>query len=170
MTAKRFWFTNCKNCNKQLVNHGSGRPKKYCNAKCVSRLRSKSYIKKSNNRWRKNLTSKEAHQLVNSEKLRKGKCVLHPLYHNGEEYACTQDRLRAFCWDHIDRTKKIASISRLIGASTQEELLTEINKCWLVCANCHQMKTYENKDWLQIVETLQPEMAIVYNQPTLFDN
>jgi len=116
------------------------------------------------------LTTTEAHKLVNAQKLKVGKCALHPLYHAGEEYLCTQDRLRAFCWDHIDRTKKFASISRLIGSSTQEELLTEIGKCWLVCANCHQMKTYENKDWLQIVTVLQPEMAPIYDQPTLFDN
>jgi len=32
------------------------------------------------------------------------------------------------------------------------------------------MKTYENKDWLQIVTVLQPEMAPIYDQPTLFDN
>jgi hypothetical protein len=43
-------------------------------------------------------------------------------------------------FDHIDSTKKTANVARLIGSST-EELLGELGKCHLVCANCHRVRT-----------------------------
>jgi hypothetical protein len=117
-----------------------------------------------------NLSTKEAHKLVNNAKLKFGKCALHPLYNNGDDYVCTPDRLRAFCWDHLNRKNKISTISRMIGGSTQQELIDEINKCWLVCANCHQIKTYENMEYLKITKSLQMQIAEQYKQLTIFDN
>ena len=172
MTAKRFWFTNCKNCNKQLTNHGSGRPRRFCNKRCYLDLCKKNYVSKGPRTGRTaiNLSTTEAHKLVNDAKLKVGKCVLHPLYNNGDDYVCTPDRLRAFCWDHIDRKTKISTIARMIGGSTRQELIDEINKCWLVCANCHQIKTYENMEYLKITKSLQMQMAEQFKQLTIFDN
>ena len=171
MTAKRFWFTNCKNCNKQLTNHGSGRPRRFCNRRCYLDLCKKNYVSKGPmGRSTINLSTKEAHKLVNNAKLKFGKCALHPLYNNGDDYVCTPDRLRAFCWDHLNRKNKISTISRMIGGSTQQELIDEINKCWLVCANCHQIKTYENMEYLKITKSLQMQIAEQYKQLTIFDN
>jgi hypothetical protein len=36
----------------------------------------------------------------------------------------------------------------------QQDLLNEIAKCVLVCANCHQIKTYESNDYRQLIEQL----------------
>jgi len=172
MTAKKYWFTTCKNCNKQLTNHGSGRPRRYCDTRCYLDLCKKNYVPKSGQRGRTavNLSTAEAHKLVNAAKLKFGKCVLHPFYNNGDEYICTTGRLRAFCWDHIDRKTKVSTIARMIGSSTREELIAEINKCWLVCANCHQIKTYENKEYSNITKSLQIKMAQQSEQMSLFDN
>ena len=172
MTAKQFWFTNCKNCNKQLTNHGSGRPRRFCNKRCSLDLRKKNYVSKGPRTGRTaiNLSTTEAHKLVNDAKIKFGKCVLHSLYNNGDDYVCTPDRLRAFCWDHIDRKTKISTIARMIGGSTRQELIDEINKCWLVCANCHQIKTYENMEYLKITKSLQMQMAEQFKQLTIFDN
>jgi hypothetical protein len=172
MTVKQIWYTNCKNCNKQLINRGSGRPRGYCNQRCYLDLCKKNYVPKYGNRGRVaiNLSVKEAHKLVNAAKLKFGKCALHPFYNNGDDYICTPDRLRAFCWDHIDRQTKVSTIARMIGGSTREELIAEINKCWLVCANCHQIKTYENMEYLKITKSLQIQMAEQFEQMSLFEN
>ena len=110
------------------------------------------------------LTGKDAAELVNSIKLEHGRCVLHPYYNDGQEYVCTPERLRAFCWDHIERTNKLATISQMIGSATRQQILDEIAKCQLVCSNCHQIKSYESKDHLPI------QKVIAFNDElTLFD-
>lgn len=45
-------------------------------------------------------------------------------------------------FDHRDPTTKIANIARLAHAATLPELLAEIAKCDLVCANCHRIRTH----------------------------
>ena len=171
MSAKKIWFSTCRNCNSQIKNAGSGRPRRFCNKRCYLDLCKKNYVSKGPRTGRTpfNLSTTEAHKLVNDAKLKFGKCALHPLYNNGDEYVCTPDRLRAFCWDHIDRKTKTSTIARMIGGSTREELLNEMKKCWLVCANCHQIKTYENMEYLKITTALQMEIAKQSEQLSLFD-
>ena len=31
----------------------------------------------------------------------------------------------------------------------REKIKEEIDKCQILCANCHRLKTYLNEDWLQ---------------------
>lgn len=110
------------------------------------------------------LTGKQAIEFINSIKLEHGRCALHPIYNDGQEYVCTPERLRAFCWDHIERANKLATISQMVGNATRQQILDEIAKCQLVCANCHQIKSHENKDYLPI------ERVIAFrDQLTLFD-
>ena len=111
------------------------------------------------------MTRAQAKELVDNIKLQLGKCVLHPFYNDNQDYLCTIDRLPAFCFDHIDRATKLATISQMLGCATKQEIVDEIDKCWLLCANCHQIKTYENRDYLS-TEQIQIELK----QPTLFDN
>ena len=45
-------------------------------------------------------------------------------------YACMQ-------FDHLDAEKKTATINRLMYRASLETVMKEIEKCELVCANCH---------------------------------
>ena len=110
------------------------------------------------------MTGKNAAEFINSIKLQHGRCALHALYNNGQEYYCTPDTLRAFCWDHIDRNSKLATVSQMVGSATQQQLLDEIAKCWLLCANCHQLKSHDNKDYLPL-----KKVNAMKNELTLFD-
>jgi hypothetical protein len=44
-------------------------------------------------------------------------------------------------FDHRDRNEKIESISNLISNSSWERIKSEIEKCDVLCANCHRRKT-----------------------------
>ena len=45
--------------------------------------------------------------------------------------------------DHREDTEKIEAVSNLVGRGcTDEKLRNEINKCDIVCANCHRMRTF----------------------------
>jgi len=167
-TSYKIWYSSCKACGKQLTNHGSGRAKSCCSNGCRNKIIRQRY-KPTLRKPRLNLSNNDAHELVNNIKIQLGACSLHQIYFK-TDLICTRDYLRAFCFDHVDRTKKHKSISAMIGCATKQQLLDEIEKCVLVCANCHQIKTYEDNDYVQIVKVLELQMKTVYNQPTLFDN
>ena len=55
----------------------------------------------------------------------------------------------ALQFDHLDKSEKRDSISNLVHAGGGiRTLKVEIRKCQLLCANCHAIKTYEEKDYL----------------------
>ena len=45
-------------------------------------------------------------------------------------------------WDHIG-TDKIADVSRLAQLKSWQTVLDEIEKCELVCSNCHAERSYQ---------------------------
>jgi hypothetical protein len=59
-------------------------------------------------------------------------------------------------FDHLEPTHKEYTISKMVqdGKCTDQELLDEIAKCEVVCANCHRERThiqakerYKNQTW-----------------------
>lgn len=48
-------------------------------------------------------------------------------------------------FDHIEPDTKTFTIARRIDLSTIKKLFSEIRKCQILCANCHRIKTYEDK-------------------------
>lgn len=47
-------------------------------------------------------------------------------------------------FDHRDRSTKLTTINRMINfhSYSKEKIVEEIEKCDLVCANCHRIRTY----------------------------
>jgi hypothetical protein len=44
-------------------------------------------------------------------------------------------------WDHLPEFEKKGDVSVMVQSRTREVVLEEIEKCELVCANCHVMRT-----------------------------
>jgi hypothetical protein len=44
-------------------------------------------------------------------------------------------------WDHLPGYEKVACVSELVGSRRRTIALTELEKCELVCANCHVLRT-----------------------------
>ncbi len=62
--------------------------------------------------------------------------------------SCGIEDSRVLEFDHIDPDSKSASISRLINSTTNwDNVLQEINKCQILCANCHKIKTSKEQNW-----------------------
>lgn len=51
-----------------------------------------------------------------------------------------------FHFDHRDPWEKVANIQALCSKKRSEELRLELQKCDLVCANCHAIRTSENPE------------------------
>lgn len=47
-------------------------------------------------------------------------------------------------FDHRDPTMKLRDVSRMVGRPS-EEILAEIAKCDLICANCHRTRTKKRR-------------------------
>ena len=55
--------------------------------------------------------------------------------------------------DHVDRSTKLAALSVMVldpGKYPLHALVAELDKCRVLCRNCHAIKTYENKDFLRL--------------------
>lgn len=68
--------------------------------------------------------------------LKGGKCEVCGFEYNGENAAC-------FDFHHIDPSKKEYDPSTAIRLSKEKALL-ELDKCQLVCANCHRLIHYKS--------------------------
>lgn len=47
---------------------------------------------------------------------------------------------KAMHWHHLDPKLKTASVSAMISTRNREEIQKEIEKCVLLCANCHALR------------------------------
>jgi hypothetical protein len=47
----------------------------------------------------------------------------------------------AMQWDHLPGSEKVAALGELISRHNRTKVLAEIEKCELVCANCHALRT-----------------------------
>jgi hypothetical protein len=50
--------------------------------------------------------------------------------------------------NHIDPLSKAMNIARSLGGCSMARLEKELAKCEVLCANCHQIHTYENNHHL----------------------
>jgi hypothetical protein len=58
----------------------------------------------------------------------------------GERYApCAME------FDHRDASQKVQGVTRMIGRASIERILAEVDKCDIVCANCHRVRTFQRR-------------------------
>ena len=50
-------------------------------------------------------------------------------------------------WDHKPGFEKLGDISADFWDRTRDDILAEIAKCDLVCANCHAVRTFGRSGW-----------------------
>ena len=72
------------------------------------------------------------------------------LSHPCEE--CGESRPECLDFDHIDRQTKKHNISKKRDSLGWEELLTEMDKCRILCANCHRVHTAKQMGWYKDIE------------------
>jgi hypothetical protein len=175
---KNSWSSGaCLNCGANIVQQGSGRRKKWCNKKCHDNdpiIKTQKTQTAKRHYWKNRTPSAKwrretNRQILVAEKLLRGECALHPFYNNGERKYVVPGLEYLFDMDHIDRNDKHKTIAKMMK-DPEKQFREEMAKCQMLCVECHRRKTVESRDWVQIVKVLEPEMRVVYDQPTLFDN
>jgi hypothetical protein len=50
-------------------------------------------------------------------------------------------------FDHRDGSSKLGNIASLVKRWSWKRLLAEIEKCDIICANCHRIRTAQRAGW-----------------------
>lgn len=93
-------------------------------------------------------------RLRDRDKNREVRELHRDLLHAFRRSACFDCGVR-FPWyvmefDHRDGTTKESLVNRLAGRAGLMRLLEEIEKCDIVCANCHRLRTYARREAARI--------------------
>lgn len=119
------WMPNAKQSCGQPENHGG---------KCRTARATKAYIARTSRNTRTKVAARQA--LINEYKMEKG-CI-------NCGYA---DNPVALDLDHRDPEHKTGNISNLLRYSSWAVVLAELEKCQVLCANCHRVKTVLDQDF-----------------------
>jgi hypothetical protein len=87
--------------------------------------------------------TKERDKFLIKEKLKRSNC-------NHCERDCTFENHLGFDWDHVNKEEKYKKISELRRAS-YKTIIKELEKCQLLCVNCHKIKTNTESRELKVV-------------------
>lgn len=76
------------------------------------------------------------------------KLMLHEFVNALKDKPCSDCHVKyppyVMDFDHLEKTIKVNSIARFIREGrSKESIKLEMEKCELVCANCHRMRTYK---------------------------
>jgi len=62
---------------------------------------------------------------------------------------CKNSDIRVFEFDHLH--SKVANISEILKSWSWDKILTEIDKCEIVCCNCHRIRTLTRAESYRIL-------------------
>lgn len=113
---------------------------------CQRLKQSKAYQKKRE--YYKNATKKRRQKLRASNQ----KLLWEFLKNNGC-IRCGENNPVVLEMDHLGNKKYC--ISDIIYCHTWESVLTEIEKCQILCANCHRKKTAKDFKWYQFIDGIE---------------
>lgn len=133
--------SKCLNCGKTLEYTGS-RPKKWCGTACRS-----DYRYKNDKDYREQKQYNGYEEQVKRAKSRKLRAIA---LKGGSCEKCGEKHPAALCFHHVDpETKSFRLDARVFGNSKWEAIEQELNKCALLCFNCHQILHFSDywKDW-----------------------
>jgi len=63
---------------------------------------------------------------------------------------CGETRIVVLEFDHLDRDKKEYGIAKMMKHFTWDKIQKEMNKCEVVCANCHRVRTAKQFNWYKL--------------------
>ena len=124
----------CKFCGKEVLQSSrkGGRAKLYCNESCRNRWRYKNDSSVMN---RNTYTEQKARGYFNKWKALK--------YKGGKCQTCGEDRPATLCFHHRDPSQKELKLDGRSFANRKWDLIKEeVDKCDLLCHNCHHMLHY----------------------------
>lgn len=107
---------------------------------CRCAIQRKSYVKNRKKRLKYAQNRHREHKKKLYKYLLMNPCVV-----------CGEKDPIVLVFDHIERTSKIIAIGRAVGSWPWERIKTEIDKCQVLCCNCHARKTAKEDQWYKCI-------------------
>ena len=106
-------------------------------------------------------TKKKKRKQQNQLKDKRQHLVLEEMQRRGDKCAkCGFSDIRALDWHHLDPNEKINSISEMVrDRVSMDKLQAELDKCELICANCHRIEEQRLGNWTKN-KIVEGEMSI----------
>ena len=140
----------CIVCGNEL----KGQQQKYCSAKCKQKDFYENHNGKSNVAFRQFI--RYIKRKLEFIELKGGKC----------EKCGYNENLSALEFHHIDSTTKKFNLNgRILANGRYEDLLEELDKCMLLCSNCHKEIHNENYD-IELVKQILEENKDILKKET----
>jgi hypothetical protein len=122
-----------ENKDELMFNKKHGKPQSVCK-KCHSVYRKEHYRKNKEKYIKKASLNKEKYRKEYYDWLSQKSCM-----------DCGNSDIRVLEQDHI-RDKKF-NIAKMVGVVSLKTLMNELDKCEIVCANCHRIRTVTRGGW-----------------------
>jgi len=142
-------ISTCQGCGCKIINQRvtKGRLKKWCSNSCRSKWRYKNDPKYKSKQIQRN--TYERQKRVSYE--RKWKAIQSK---GGKCQQCGESRPAMLCFHHKDPSQKELRLDARRFANTKYDTLKkEIDKCDLLCHNCHQ-ELHNGDSWRQFFDSL----------------
>jgi len=146
-------MNKCQTCNKEIVNS-----KKFCSIKCSNKSRTsldysdcKTEKEKRAKYWRHYYSqNKQKHvQRVQNRKnkiIRDSKKKLKELKSKLQCSECGENHIATLDFHHTNKDLKLSTVSSLVcNGYSWESILLEIQKCIVLCSNCHRKLHYNER-------------------------
>lgn len=66
---------------------------------------------------------------------------------------CNENDVRVLEFDHLDQKTKTFTISQAVRLNySWDDVLLEIEKCRILCANCHKKHTATQGNWYKVLQ------------------
>lgn len=138
-------ITTCQGCGCDILNEriSKGRLKKWCSNSCRQKWR----YKNDKNIVNRNTYTEQKERAYSN----KWKALQ---YKGGKCQKCGENRPATLCFHHRDPSQKELKLDgRSFANRKWETIKEEVDKCDLLCHNCHHMLHYGNS-WDQFLEML----------------
>lgn len=100
---------------------------------------------RANNRLR---DRKPSYKLRKQKKRVAARLFVNSYLINNPCISCGETNIICLQFDHLDPTKKEHNVSNMIGKGMSHiKIQAEIDKCQVLCANCHFIKTSQQFNW-----------------------
>lgn len=112
-----------------------------CKVCCEQKRKSKEHYEKYKDEYKARRVSRQTKLLTENRDCLMTYLESHPCVDCGESDPIVLD------FDHLERSEKKYSISKMMRDFKWTQILVEIDKCEVRCANCHRRRTAKQFGW-----------------------